>query len=180
MIEQIKEALEKATPGPWSMNDMDMEYSNEVFINPTGWEYVEIAGGMRLADAHLIANTPTYIRYLLEELEKADKEIAKYHKLHDEGYNENRFLCGELEKAQKLETGLLPLSSRQAQAYDFIVVYIKTHGYSPSNRELQEELGYGSVSTAHALLKRLEYKGYIKLNGVRGMQIIGKKESVKQ
>lgn len=36
-----------------------------------------------------------------DAIEEADKEITKYHKLHDDGYNEMRIMKEELEKAQK-------------------------------------------------------------------------------
>jgi repressor LexA len=44
---------------------------------------------------------------------------------------------------------------------DKINIFIKEHGYPPTVRELQEICGFGSPSTAHSYLKRLEDKGLI-------------------
>jgi hypothetical protein len=81
MINQIKAALEKATPGPWSFavfeDSRHVVYDNTYFNR----HIAEIVRGgveneQREEDnAHLIAQSPTYLRYLLDELEKAQKEI---------------------------------------------------------------------------------------------------------
>lgn len=100
MINQIKEALEKAEDGPWYVE------KNEVWTTREDHEGYKIQickavpCTMAQKNLHLIANTPTYLRYLLDELEKADTEIAKYHKLHDDGYNEIRILTEQYEKAK--------------------------------------------------------------------------------
>lgn len=73
MIEEIKEALEKATPGLW------MVKGNEVWTVKTDRDdyHTLIAKKSRHIgfenDLNIIANTPTYIRYLLDKLEKAKK-----------------------------------------------------------------------------------------------------------
>ena len=87
MIEAIKEALEKTTPGPWSEgvkqvsepqeNYREIRAGKGFFGDKKKHQGFGITGLISPADAHLIANTPTYIRYLLDELEKAQKEITR-------------------------------------------------------------------------------------------------------
>jgi hypothetical protein len=106
MLEQIKEALEEATPGPWEVTDTGNLYITKNYRYENGKHIAHWIAEIdsddenerQHEDAHLIANTPTYIRYLLDELEKADKEIAKYHKLHDDGYNEMRIMQEEIDR----------------------------------------------------------------------------------
>lgn len=87
MIEQIKEALEKATPGTWSEGVKQVSEPQEnyreilagkgFFGDKKKHQGFGITGLISPADAHLIANTPTYIRYLLDELEKAQKHVQE-------------------------------------------------------------------------------------------------------
>jgi|GEM_PF-1043831 len=50
------------------------------------------------------------------------------------------------------------LTERQQQVLNAIASYIKEKGYSPTIRELAQELGFKSTSTLHAHLQRLEKK----------------------
>lgn len=65
MINKIKESLEKATP-KWYYN------GNEIVSldNPK----VGIGGFLTEDDNHLAANAPEWIRYLIEEVERLQKE----------------------------------------------------------------------------------------------------------
>lgn len=53
------------------------------------------------------------------------------------------------------------LTKKQMVLLESIESFIQRKGYSPTTRELANELGYKSNSTVHALLDKLEEKGYI-------------------
>ncbi|GIQ67435.1 hypothetical protein DUZ99_02125 [Xylanibacillus composti] len=53
------------------------------------------------------------------------------------------------------------LTHKQAAALASIESFIQRNSYSPTIRELAKELRYKSSSTVHALLDKLEEKGYI-------------------
>lgn len=99
MIEQIKEELEKATPGPWKYQTgfygsnhlvYEIETDNLVCTAKTHFKTVE--------NMKLIANTPTYIRYLLDELDTVKEYWMQERELAN---GQKEFLRNELEKAQK-------------------------------------------------------------------------------
>lgn len=54
-----------------------------------------------------------------------------------------------------------PLSGKQAEIYDFILSFTKTHGYPPSVREISAAVNLKSPSTVHFHMKKLEAEGYI-------------------
>lgn len=54
-----------------------------------------------------------------------------------------------------------PLSGKQAEIYDFILSFTRSHGYPPSVREIGEHVGLKSPSTVHFHLKGLEEAGVI-------------------
>ena len=54
-----------------------------------------------------------------------------------------------------------PLSSKQAEIYQFILQYTRDHGYPPSVREIGEAVGLKSPSTVHFHMKKLEAEGYV-------------------
>lgn len=56
------------------------------------------------------------------------------------------------------------LTERQAQTLRFIAEAVATRGYPPSVREICEEMGLASPSTAHSHLKALAKKGFIKID----------------
>lgn len=65
------------------------------------------------------------------------------------------------------------LSKRQLKALNFIIRFIKDHGFPPTVRELQKELGVSSVRGASIHLEALEKKGYIERSGkARGIRIL--------
>jgi DNA repair exonuclease SbcCD ATPase subunit len=90
-IQTIRNALQAATPGPWEVSRPDRDYNSQritgkdddgdnvpvcdVFLsisaNVANEKYVE-------PDAHLIANAPEWLSYLLSELEAAKAEAEKW------------------------------------------------------------------------------------------------------
>lgn len=52
-------------------------------------------------------------------------------------------------------------SDRQREALQFIVEFIRTHGYVPTVREIGAALGISSSASVQALLAALERKQYI-------------------
>ncbi len=56
----------------------------------------------------------------------------------------------------------IPLTARQQEIWQFLVVYVDDHGYPPTVREIGEEVGLASPSTVHAHLANLERVGLIR------------------
>lgn len=54
-----------------------------------------------------------------------------------------------------------PLTSKQAEIYDFILQYTREYGYPPSVREIGAAVNLKSPSTVHFHIKKLEAEGYI-------------------
>lgn len=83
-IAEIRKALEKATPGPWKWVDPG-GYARKALVGE--WEimnfgasvpYSEVAGQEPDdVDAYLIANAPEWLSFLLDELERLEKENRK-------------------------------------------------------------------------------------------------------
>lgn len=55
-----------------------------------------------------------------------------------------------------------PLTPKEKIFYDYITNTLRTEGYAPSVRDIQQALNVKSTSTVHAYLQRLEEKGYIR------------------
>lgn len=55
-----------------------------------------------------------------------------------------------------------PLTKKEQQVYEYIYEAIRHDGYSPSIRDIQNNVGIKSTSTVHAYLSKLEEKGYIR------------------
>lgn len=53
------------------------------------------------------------------------------------------------------------LTKKQSEIYDFVVGYMREHGYAPSYREIGTAQGIGSTATVHEHVKNLERKGYL-------------------
>ncbi len=53
------------------------------------------------------------------------------------------------------------LTPKEKAFYEYIADTIRTEGYSPTVRDIQDALNIKSTSTVHAYLGRLEEKGYI-------------------
>ena len=54
------------------------------------------------------------------------------------------------------------LTPKEKLFYDYITNTIRSEGYPPSVRDIQQALDVKSTSTVHAYLQRLEEKGYIR------------------
>ena len=55
----------------------------------------------------------------------------------------------------------MPLTQRQAEAFDFIVGFIREKKYAPSYEEIAVGMGIRSIATVHEHLRLLEQKGMI-------------------
>ncbi len=55
-----------------------------------------------------------------------------------------------------------PLKEKERLVFEYISESINRHGFSPSVRDIQAQLGIKSTSTVHAYLAKLEEKGYIR------------------
>lgn len=53
------------------------------------------------------------------------------------------------------------ITTRRKSVLDFIRVYIKVHGVSPSYEVIAKGLGLKAKSNAHRIVKRLELDGYL-------------------
>ena len=54
------------------------------------------------------------------------------------------------------------LTKKEKEVYDYICATIEENGYSPSVRDIRDNLGIKSTSTVHSYLGKLEEKGYIR------------------
>ena len=64
---------------------------------------------------------------------------------------------------QSIEVGRKPLSERQREIYEWILLKTKKDGFQPSIREIAEEFGIGSPNGVVCHLKGMQRKGYINL-----------------
>lgn len=76
MIEQIKQALEKATPGPWNKEGTEIWRRGESYESLT-FPHVWVADVVKTENANLIANAPAYLCYLLNKIERKDKALQE-------------------------------------------------------------------------------------------------------
>jgi len=70
------------------------------------------------------------------------------------------------------------LTNKQRQILDFLILYVKEHGYPPTFREIGKHFGFlWTASKGH--LKSLEKKGFIRINPSisRGIEIAGLRTS---
>lgn len=90
---------------------------------------------------------------------------------HEYGYV---ILMGECEhcgRETRLHAQLSPvhpsqtLTSRQKEVYDAIRKYRDEHGVVPTYTTLAELIGVRSMATVHEMLRTLESKGWLQLNG---------------
>ena len=108
-IAEIREALEKATQGPWKVKKGERwteDYPIETYIQAVwdkpdhrgcvGYRVAKMSGvhGKTMRDAYLIANAPEWLRFLLDELERLEREYAEERAAHNAHVTE---LC-ELEQ----------------------------------------------------------------------------------
>lgn len=55
-----------------------------------------------------------------------------------------------------------PLTARQRQVLNFVNSFVRKRGYSPSLKEIAQELETSNLSTAQYFIKQLREKGYLK------------------
>ena len=67
---------------------------------------------------------------------------------------------------------------RQKQALDFIIGYVREHGYAPTHRELASALG-SHVAAAHFIIHGLAKRGHLKVmrRSNRGIALIEKSDA---
>jgi repressor LexA len=67
-----------------------------------------------------------------------------------------------------------PLTKRQREIYDFLVLRIRSLGYAPSFEEIAKQFGFRSLSTVHEHLETLTFKGYIRRwhNEARSIELL--------
>jgi len=64
------------------------------------------------------------------------------------------------------------LTKKQKEVLDYVINYTKDNGFSPTVREIADELGFSSPATAHEHLQNLKDKGFLKINPdqIRGIE----------
>ncbi|MDY8046549.1 hypothetical protein UY416_09610 [Paenibacillus polymyxa] len=95
-IQEIREALEAATPGRWFV----MHGSDVAVEEPPGSGEIDIVlWANRHKDAEFLAKAPEYISHLLQQIEIKDKRIEELKE--DRNYHQLRAsrLSGELSRA---------------------------------------------------------------------------------
>ena len=105
-IAEILEALEKATPGPWTKFENRIYGKAQPAVEPIICEFYEEETERDRNNAHLIANAPEWLRFLLDELERLEQERNMY-KASSEVFYER--LKKADEERQKLIDGLLTI-----------------------------------------------------------------------
>ena len=65
------------------------------------------------------------------------------------------------------------LTDKQSKIYEFIVAWQKDNGYPPTQAEIRDYFGFGSLNAVRSHLVLIEKKGYIRLNfgKARGIQL---------
>lgn len=68
------------------------------------------------------------------------------------------------------------ITKKQKEVLDFVINYAKDNGFSPTVREIADELGLSSPATAHEHLQNLKDKGFLKINHdqIRGVELAKK------
>ena len=92
-IAEIRKALEKATPGPWVYDDI----CDDIYADKTD---VIVCNAVGPEDGPLIANAPEWLRFLLSELERLEREYAEERAAHNAHVTE---LCELEQERDKLK-----------------------------------------------------------------------------
>ena len=87
-LDEIKKALQAATPGPWTVRGFSVRKSDGYMIRqerpraaaPEAWEQID---ERYAADARLIAHAPEWLRYLVGEVERLTDAYDEWHPLGD-------------------------------------------------------------------------------------------------
>lgn len=108
-IAEIREALEKATQGPWTKFENRIYGKAQPAVEPIICEFYEEETERDRNNAHLIANAPEWLRFLLSEIEHLEREYAEERAAHNahvaelcELEKENRRLREDIEKIIKI------------------------------------------------------------------------------
>lgn len=154
-LEEIKKALAAATPGPWDWYEDEAEV-----VNSDGMSVCQLwwkDGKPRphddcVPDGILIANAPEWLRYLLEQYEQQQLEIADLKKAYDEVLQSSRNLLHECEMTNK--------QLRQSrEENERIANEIKSHGPEGRNYTNQQYvellLKYDQLQTENTHLRGL-------------------------
>src|SRR5579864_7178164 len=83
---------------------------------------------------------------------------------------------------RSLTMGVMAITRRQRQVYDFISGFVQKQGYSPSFEEIGEGLGLSSLATVHKHISNLEKKGLLTrdYNRSRSIDLLPPKGRLKQ
>lgn len=54
------------------------------------------------------------------------------------------------------------LTKQQREVLNFVADFIKTHGFSPTLREIRSHMGWGSMSITHRVVTSLEERGHLR------------------
>lgn len=75
---------------------------------------------------------------------------------------------------------MLSLTKKQKEVFDFIQIYIKENGISPTIEEVRKKLHLKAISTAHSHILTLTKKGYLAKtdNYSRGIKVTGGKKII--
>lgn len=78
--------------------------------------------------------------------------------------------------------GVMAITRRQRQVYDFIADFVQRNGYSPSFEEIGAGLGLNSLATVHKHISNLEKKGLLRrgFNRSRSIDVLPPKGKLKQ
>ena len=71
------------------------------------------------------------------------------------------------------ETIVKSLTDKQSKIYEFIGAWQMENGYPPTQKEIRDHFGFGSLNAVRSHLALIEKKGYIRLNcgKARGIQL---------
>jgi hypothetical protein len=101
-LNEIKEALSKATPGPWTIMDGRIFGKSNTAIDPLIHEFAPDAP-REARNAHLIANAPQWLASLVSQVEEMQKTLVEIANMRpsictwsDEEYYENFSKCEEI------------------------------------------------------------------------------------
>jgi len=60
-----------------------------------------------------------------------------------------------------------PLTDKETAIYKYLKRHIDKHGFAPTYRQIQEDMGYSYIGAVQTFLRQLASKGYIVMSGER-------------